>query len=46
MSGSTKYETRKIGLTLTYRFRQTKEKKVNTSASVEMKRLEIKDREE
>ncbi len=46
MSGSTKYETRKIGLTLTYRFRQKKEKKVNTSASVEMKRLEIKDREE
>lgn len=27
MSGSTKYETRKIGLTLTYRFRQKKEKR-------------------
>lgn len=41
MSGSTKYETRKIGLTLTYRFRKKIERRMKTSASVEMKRLEM-----
>lgn len=42
MDGSTKYETRKIGLTLTYRFRKNIERKANTSAETEMKRLGMK----
>ena len=36
-----KYETRKIGLTLTYRFRKNVEKKKISSAETEMKRLQI-----
>ena len=40
-SFNTKYETRKIGLTLTYRFHKIKERENQTSAEVEMKRLGI-----
>lgn len=36
-----KYETRKIGLTLTYRFRKNVEKKKISSAETEMKRLQV-----
>lgn len=40
-SFNTKYETRKVGLTLTYRFHKIKERENQTSAEVEMKRLGI-----
>ena len=36
-----KYETRKIGITLTYRFRKNVEKKKISSAETEMKRLQV-----
>lgn len=40
-SFNTKYETRKVGLTLTYRFHKIKERENQTSAEAEMKRLGI-----
>lgn len=40
---NTKYETRKVGLTLSYRFHKIKERENQTSAEVEMKRLGIQE---
>lgn len=39
----TKYETRKFGITITYRFRNVKEKNSSNSAKDEMRRLNIKE---
>lgn len=41
MDSYTKNDTRKFGVTLTYRFRENKTQKKNTSAEVEMKRLKF-----
>lgn len=45
MDYETKYETRKVALTLTYRFRKNKEKKHMSSAEKEMQRLQMHDEE-
>ena len=39
----TKYETRKFGITITYRFRNVKGKNSSNSAKDEMRRLNIKE---
>lgn len=42
----TKYETRKFGITITYRFRNVKEKNSSNSAKDEMRRLNINENNE
>lgn len=43
MDSYTKNDTRKFGVTLTYRFRDNKTQKKNTSAEVEIKRLKLEE---